>query len=464
MQVTAPFLNRLTDGELVHQLTTAHGEMTMNQAAFVLNLAEFDRRELYREQGASSTVAWLGRRLNIGRSAAYGYVHTSKAVVEFPAVAAAFLAGELTYSQVQLLCRYLTESNELELLALATSMSVRELEMALAGHPPGGEGEGEERPRGDHFEVWIDDHGRYRFSGELSPALGAQFMAAIKVGELASARDLAEVDEEELRDDDQLDHLLAEADTPDGKRSVTRFGPAMKSDLLPGFIGMMNLARSATTSAARAPGAQVHVVVTEDGHAFMPLNPAAPSESLVGLVNDGDVRAYLLDSAGVAVKMGRKRRLVSPAQETALLVTWQFRCATPGCCHTRFLEFHHIRAWQDGGLTDMENLIPLCSACHALVTEGQIRIDEHPTDAHRLVFRFNDGTRFVSVNRGLPVRDDSDDGVITAKPAVVGDWDENPDLGFADPEDEDNKKSSRRLDDFVSPVEQMLEELLAGVG
>ncbi|WP_245616236.1 HNH endonuclease [Corynebacterium doosanense] len=459
-------MNRLTDGELVHELTTAHGGMTVNQAAFVLHLAEFDRRELYREQGASSTVAWLGRRLNIGRSAAYGYVQTSKSVVGFPSVAAAFLAGELTYSQVQLLCRYLTESNELELLALATSMSVRELEMALAGHPPGGEGEGGERPRTDHFDVWIDDHGRYRFSGELSPALGAQFLAAIKIGELANVRDLAEIEEERLDDDNELDHLLAEADAPEKERSVTRFGPAMKADLLPGFIGMVNLARSSKTSAARAPGAQVHVVVTEDGHAFMPLNPAAPSESLLGLVNDGELRGYLLDSKGVALKMGRKRRLASRSQESALLVTWQFRCATPGCCHTRFLEFHHIKPWQEGGLTDMENLIPLCSSCHALVTDGQIQIIEHPTDAHRLVFLFTDGTRFVSLNRGMPVRDDSDKDVITAKPAVVavGDWDENPDLGFADDDGDDSEKSSRRLDDFSSPVEQMLEELLAGVG
>lgn len=304
MQVTTPFLNRLTDGELVHELTAAHGGMTVNQAAFVLHLAEFDRRELYREQGASSTVAWLGRRLNIGRSAAYGYVQTSKAVVGFPSVAAAFLAGELTYSQVQLLCRYLTEGNELELLALATSMSVRELEMALAGHPPGGEGEGGERPRTDHFDVWIDDHGRYRFSGELSPALGAQFLAAIKIGELANVRDLAEIEEERLDDDNELDHLLAEADAPEKERSVTRFGPAMKADLLPGFIGMVNLARSSKTSAARAPGAQVHVVVTEDGHAFMPLNPAAPSESLLGLVNDGELRGYLLDSKGGCAEDG----------------------------------------------------------------------------------------------------------------------------------------------------------------
>ena len=76
----------------------------------------------------------------------------------------------------------------------------------------------------------------------------------------------------------------------------------------------------------------------------------------------------------------------------------------PGCRHTRFMEFHHMQEWANGGLTDMDNLIPLCSACHSLVTEGYAEITRHGDE---IVFDFGDGSRYVSYNHSLPVRNDS---------------------------------------------------------
>lgn len=494
MGATTFYPEDMTDDDLTAELIDAHGDMTTRQAAFVLSLAEFTRRGIFTSLGATSTIVWLGRRLNIGRSTAYSYVQVSLKVSQFPLISDAFLNGELTFSQVQVLCKHLTEANEYALLQLARRCSVRELELALAGMPDEDKKNGPGSEPEDRLEIWIAKNGRYRVEGDLAPALGAQLSAAIKLGELASLVDLAELDPDRLADDEELGSLLDEAEemsVEDGVEvervdaegdaegsstekapttSTTRFGPAGRSSVLSGFLGMMNLARSAKHSAQRAPGAQVHVVVTEDGHAFMPLNPEAPSESVVNLVNDAHVRGYLLDSRGVPLKMGRKRRLVTKSQEMALLVAWLFQCATPGCPHTRFLEFHHILGWAEGGATDVGNMIPLCSGCHALVTEGKIRIVEDPTDAHRLMFYFADGTVFVSRNRGLPMREetaaandhaagDAEDTEGTegneaaevaesAGVADLGDWDENPDIGFGDFDDEEgDSEKSDNVDD-----------------
>ena len=52
----------------------------------------------------------------------------------------------------------------------------------------------------------------------------------------------------------------------------------------------------------------------------------------------------------------------------------------------------------------ISNLIPLCSACHSLVTEGYAEITRHGDE---IVFDFGDGSRYVSYNHSLPVRNDS---------------------------------------------------------
>jgi 5-methylcytosine-specific restriction endonuclease McrA len=45
------------------------------------------------------------------------------------------------------------------------------------------------------------------------------------------------------------------------------------------------------------------------------------------------------------------------------------RCAMPGCRSRHFLHVHHIRAREDGGTHDLENLVTLCGACHRALHE-----------------------------------------------------------------------------------------------
>ncbi len=82
------------------------------------------------------------------------------------------------------------------------------------------------------------------------------------------------------------------------------------------------------------------------------------------------------------------------------------RCAIPGCSHTRFLEFHHIIDWASGGATDLDNLVPLCSGRHALVTSGQMPIHVDEISPEMVRFRLPGGESLTSTGRELPVRND----------------------------------------------------------
>ena len=66
-------------------------------------------------------------------------------------------------------------------------------------------------------------------------------------------------------------------------------------------------------------------------------------------------------------------------------------CAVPGCGATRGLHAHHIRHWQDGGATELDNLVLVCPYHHRLHHRGVITITGPPSaltvtdDAGRLL-------------------------------------------------------------------------------
>jgi hypothetical protein len=52
-------------------------------------------------------------------------------------------------------------------------------------------------------------------------------------------------------------------------------------------------------------------------------------------------------------------------------------CTFPGCGTSAFLQAHHTRHWEDGGRTDLDNLVLVCHFHHKLVHEfgWKVRLD-----------------------------------------------------------------------------------------
>jgi hypothetical protein len=70
------------------------------------------------------------------------------------------------------------------------------------------------------------------------------------------------------------------------------------------------------------------------------------------------------------LSLGRSTRLANRAQRRALRGLHP-TCAVPGCAvRSDACTIHHIIWWRNGGLTDLENLIPLCSRHHHAVHDG----------------------------------------------------------------------------------------------
>ena len=84
------------------------------------------------------------------------------------------------------------------------------------------------------------------------------------------------------------------------------------------------------------------------------------------LATDGEFLPLVLGEASVPLDMGRRARLFSKEQRLALGER-DGGCASCGQ-NIRYAHAHHIRWWErDGGPTDLDNGVMLCSFCHHMI-------------------------------------------------------------------------------------------------
>ncbi len=93
-----------------------------------------------------------------------------------------------------------------------------------------------------------------------------------------------------------------------------------------------------------------------------------PLSQVRRMLCDAWITHTVLGPSGRALAVGRSHRTATDAQRSALRVMY------PSCalCEVRFdhCEVHHIIEWDNGGSTDLQNLIPLCTVHHERVHHG----------------------------------------------------------------------------------------------
>ena len=391
---------------LSQQIEDSHRAMTQSKAELLSAIQTFDELALAIECGSTTTAHFLMRRLGVSSSTAHEYVSVAHRLRPFRYLHKHFTAAALSYSVVRLLLKYMTTENERELVDLALGMGFHELECALAGKKPQ-DGEGEDSPQ-YYLSLHKRDNGDIAFHGNMNAADGAAFIAALKIGEIAYCN-LDEVLEDlDPEVEGEINIALERAEEVEenrpARKTVSGYGLPIGRMLLRALMGIVHMARTTPRNTLTTPGAHVNILATPDGRGYMPNNVGAPSKAIASLLANADIRLSTVNSDGLVLNTGRKQRLATNGQVNALLEMWGGQCAAPGCTHTRFIEIHHIEDWASGGLTDLENLLPLCSACHSLVTEGYLQTLKEHSDIH---FVYRDGTRFVSTNYSLPRRDDT---------------------------------------------------------
>ena len=112
---------------------------------------------------------------------------------------------------------------------------------------------------------------------------------------------------------------------------------------------------------------------------------ALPIETVRRMACDAKIIPVVLGSSGVVLDVGRSTRLATKHQRRAI-EAMHATCAIPEChIPVSQCQPHHIDYWNNGGNTDLNNLIPLCAAHHRCAHEGGWKLSLVPNTRKLIV-------------------------------------------------------------------------------
>lgn len=335
--------DRPNDAALVSALDLANAEVGRAQLRVLSLIAEVDRREAWRGDGARDVVHWVSMRYGVSAWKARRWVAAAHALDGLPRIAEALGSGELGLDKVVELTRFATGATEAGLLLWAAEVSCGAIRRrAERDSRPGVEVDREAIEARSVRWWWLDEDRRMGLEAELPAAQGRVVIAALErmtggIPAMPGEEGAAGID---ARRADALVALCsaAVADDPDPDRA-TVIVHAKAEGLLDGSGGCE----------------------LEDGPA---LHPATVQR----LLCNARVQTVVEDARGDAVAFGRMRR--EPSAAMVRQVRYRDReCRFPGCGARAFTEAHHVVWWSRGGRTDLDNLVLICSFHHRLVHE-----------------------------------------------------------------------------------------------
>ena len=234
-----------------------------------------------------------------------------------------------------------------------------------------------ERQRGaTSMSTWTDDDGMWNLRAKFDPLTGVKLSNAIDRGLNAL---FAETVPESCPADpvEKQKHLraLALGRLVDGDDTVVRAG-------VPEFVAVIDVDQPNGDGGATVDwGIPVEV----------------PARVIADLIGAGAatttavvVRHGVVVHAPGEMNLGRSARHASRDQRRALRSMYR-TCSIPGCAtHFDRCKIHHIIWWSNGGLTDLENLLPVCVHHHHKIHDSgwNVTLD----DQRQLTITLPDGT------------------------------------------------------------------------
>jgi hypothetical protein len=350
------------------EITELAGQLAAGECRWLLLVAEFDRREAWRQWGCASVVHWLGWQCGLDARAARERVRVARALLELPAVREAFAAGALSYSKVRALTRIATPETEAGLVGTARHATAAHIERIAAAYRrvfDPARRDAANRAHEWRRVDWCDGDDGFVARVRVTHDDGAAFRGALQELVERSLRDRPRAPGETMaqRRADVLVEVVVRAAQGDATGGGSPTSPADR------HLVVVNVDASVLTE---GEGAMCEL----DGGPGLAAETArriACDAEVVGLVRDADLGVVGIGRASRRPPRWLRRRL--HARDRG--------CRFPGCGERRVVSAHHVRHWTRGGPTDLENLVELCRFHHRLVHEGGWRMTFDGVEAVR---------------------------------------------------------------------------------
>jgi hypothetical protein len=321
---------------LFEELAELAGQRNAIDGRIVQIVAEIERDELCGVTGARSVEALVAWKLGSSSANAHTITTVARRLEEFPRCAQGMREGRLSLDQVGVIAARAGEGSDEHYAQLAQVATVNQLRTAVKLEPRP-EPDPRPQPQPSITKTSTDEFSCWRIT--LPHLDAAKFDAA-----LASHRDA----------------LISEwnHDHGTGERTADLAPP------LPGTVeAFMRLIEAGwDAEAARRPHGQHTTVVvhvdTEQRAAALHLGPLLTDAERRYLTCDATCEVWF-QHHGEVIGAGRATRVINRRLRRALEHR-QPTCAVPGCGATRGLHAHHLRHWEDGGPTELFNLVLLC--------------------------------------------------------------------------------------------------------
>ena len=339
---------------LFEELAELTGQRNAIDGRIVEIVAEVDRDELWGATGARSVAALVAWKTGSSSGNAKTIATVAQRLAAFPRCAQGMREGRLSLDQVGVIAGRAADGSDEHYAALASCATVSQLRTAVKLEP---RPETDPRPDPQPSITRTSDEELSCWRIKLPHLDAAKFDAALQ---------------------SHLDALMAEWKHDNGGRASDQRPPLPNTT--DAFMRLVEAGWDAEV-ARRPHGHHTTVVMHLD------VKQRAAALHLGPLLTDADRRYLTCDATcevwferdGQPIGAGRATRLINRRLRRAL----EHRhptCAVPGCGATRGLHAHHIRHWEDGGATELANLVLLCPYHHRLHHRGVITITGPPED------------------------------------------------------------------------------------
>ncbi len=335
--------------DLVHEADLWHAHASQALRELFRVIVELSRTGAWeQEYGARDLAHFLAMRYGISHWKACRWINAAHALEHLPQLAEALASGEVGVDKVVELCRFADPNTEGSLIAWARGVSTASIrhkaDLVLKRRIE----EVREAERSRFLNWWDLDEGKRL-------GLGAEFPAA----DGAVVRSA-------------LERIMEEIPVMPGEEDDS-YAEARRADAL------VMLASTQIASDQDPDRATVVVHVRaggfgkENGASELEDGPVIHSETANRLACSGRLAWLLEDQKGDVLRVGRLRR-DPPRWMMRALRHRDRECRFPGCGTRRYLQAHHIRHWDQGGPTELDNLVLVCFFHHKLVHEYGWRV------------------------------------------------------------------------------------------